>query len=104
MGWALDHDILFCREIVSYDIYKYKSGSRERGVCLEKIALSLNSLEEPWFKVDQRALRDRFKKLLGQYITKKNEEQKASGIDVETTELDALREKTRMGSSIYPSY
>ena len=81
------------REIVSYDIYQYKSGSRERGVCLEKIALSLNSLDEPWFKVDQRALRDRLKKLLGKYITKNNEEQKSSGIDVETIELDALLEE-----------
>ena len=93
MDWTLDHDILFCREIVSYDIHQYKAGSRERITCMEKIAHCLNSLDEPWFKVDQRALRDRLKKLIGQYITKKNEQQKASGIDVETTELDGLLEE-----------
>ena len=87
MDWTREHDILFCREVIAHNMYQFKQGFRERGVCLEKIAVALNGLEEPWFKVDQRALRDRIKKLLGQYISKKNELDKASGVDVDEDEL-----------------
>ena len=44
-----------------------------------------------FFKVDQRSLRDRLKKLLKVFVEKKNKEEKASGIDTtEHTELDDL--------------
>ena len=93
MDWTNDHDIIFCREIIAHDLYQYKQGSREHGACLDKIALILNELDEPWFKVDQRALRDRLKKLLGKYSKSKNELEKASGIEVEEDELfDLLSE------------
>ena len=89
MDWSEDHDVIFCREIVASDLFKLKPGSRERGFCLEKIANGLIFfVEEPWFKVDQRSLRDHIKKLLAQFIKKKNEEEKAS--DVESTELNEL--------------
>ena len=53
MDWTNDHDIIFCREIIAHDLYQYKQGSREQnGACLDKIALILNELDEPWFKVD----------------------------------------------------
>ena len=90
MDWTEDHDVLFCREVIASDLFTHKPGSRERGACLEKIANCLNSLEMPWFKVDQRSLRDRIKKLLAQFTKKKNEEQRASGIDVEEKEIDGL--------------
>ena len=91
MDWSEDHDAVLCREVISCDLFQYKQGSREKGLCLEKIATSLNALEIPWFKVDPRSIRDRLKKLLGQYISKKNEEEKASGIAVETKEIDELQ-------------
>ena len=44
----------------------------------------------PWFKVDQRSLRDRLRKLLAQFVSNKNEEEKASGIHVEIRGIDEL--------------
>ena len=38
--------------------------------------------------MDPRSIRDRLKKLLGQYIAKKNKEEKASGIAVEAKEIE----------------
>ena len=64
MEWTLDHVIMFCREIVVHDLFQFKPASRERGACLEKIATALNAVTVIWFKVDQRALKDRIKKLL----------------------------------------
>ena len=90
MEWTVEHDVLFCREVIAFDLYHYKSGSKERGQCLDRISESLNSIENPYLKVDQRALRDRIKKLLKSYVDKRNKEEKASGVDVEHTELDDL--------------
>ena len=90
MDWTNEHDILLCREVVVNDPYEFKTGSRERGQCLDKIADILNAIQNPWFKVDQRSIRDRLKKLLKAFITKKNAEERASGINPEYSELDDL--------------
>ena len=91
MDWSEDHDVIFCREIVASDLFKLKPGSRERGSCLEKNCKLFNFFwKNHGLIVDQRSLRDRIKKLLAQFIKKKNEEEKASGIDVESTELNEL--------------
>lgn len=50
----------------------------------------MNVVKYQWFKVDQRSLRDRLKKITGSNCGKKNEEEKASIIEAETTELDEL--------------
>ena len=90
MEWTEEHELMFCREIVLHNLYQYKDGSRERGQCLDRIAESLNDLTTIWFKVDQRALRDKIKKLLQLYINKRNKEERGSGISPEHTELDDL--------------
>ena len=51
---------------------------------------SLNSIEEPWFKVDQRPLRDTRKELLKLYVEKRNKEMQDPEVEVEHTELDNL--------------
>ena len=81
--------MVFCREIMAFELYEYKPGSKERGPCIDRIAESLNSIEEPWFKVDQRSLKDRIKKLL-KYVEKRNKEMRASEVEEEHTELDDL--------------
>ena len=68
----------------------YKPGSKERGYCYDRIAESLNAINDVYFKVDQRALRDRIKKLLKFHVSKRNGEEKASGMEVEHSELDDL--------------
>ena len=59
MIWIEDHEILFCREVRLCNLYQYKDGSTERGQCLDRIAESLSAVPTIWFKVDQRALRDK---------------------------------------------
>ena len=75
---------------VSHDMYPHKDGSHERGKCLDRIAESLNYVSTIRLKDDQRASRDKIKKLLQLYITKGNKEECSSGISPEHTELDDL--------------
>ena len=94
MTWTSKHDVIFLREVLVSEMFKLKPGSRERGKCLDQISDSLNSVtQEIWFKVDQRSLRDRLKKLLDEFKRKKNFEEKSSGIAPEVTELDVLLEE-----------
>ena len=90
MEWTNVHDVMFCREVIAFEPFSHKPGSKERGQCLDRIAESLNAISEPYFKVDQRSLRDRIKKLIKSFVTKRNNEEKASGIEVEHSELDDL--------------
>ena len=73
MEWTTEHGMFFCREVKAFDVYQHKPGSKERGKCLDRIAESLNSTEQPWFKVDQKLLRDRIKKLLKLYVQKERD-------------------------------
>ena len=90
MLWTKNHDILLCREILVGEPYKFKCGSRERGHCWDTIANHLNSMREERFIVDQRSVRDRFTKLEKLHKRKMAEEEKASGISPEITEIDIV--------------
>ena len=90
MFWSPEHEISFVREVILHGLYQNKEGSRERGLCLDRIAENLHQIQTLLFKVDQRALRDKFKKLLQLFVAKKNQEEKQSGINPEHTELDDL--------------
>ena len=79
---------MLCREM-----YHHKDGSQERGQCLDQISESLNSVSTTWFKVAQQALKDKIKKLLQLYVTKRNKWELSSGISPEHTEFgDLLQE------------
>ena len=93
MTWTEEHDLLFLREMVVSNPFQFKGGSRERGKAMDAIADVLNAMKKPYFKVDQRALRDHLNKLLKEYRRKKAYEEGASGIDVEVTEIDTLLEE-----------
>ena len=90
MIWSEEQELMLYREIVLHDMRQHKDGSRERGQCLHRIAESLNFVSTIWFKVDQRALRDKIKKLLQLYVTKRKKEECSSGISPEHTELEDL--------------
>ena len=91
MYWTSEHEVMLLREILLVDLFCKKEGSRERGMCLEQIAANLNKCETLWFEVDQRALRDKLKKLLQLFVWKKNQEEKGSGLEIEPlTETDEL--------------
>ena len=52
----------------------------------------LNSIQQPQLKVTSRSIRDYLNSLLSKFKFKTNKELKASGIEVETTELNVLLE------------
>lgn len=58
----------------------------------DSIAAHLNSLNQPKFKVTGRAVCDRYTLLTSRNKQKLRDEEKASGIEIEETELDFLLE------------
>ena len=88
MAWTLEHDLLLCREILVLQPFQYKFGSREKGQCWDKIAKNLHSIENPKFSVDQRGVRERYAKIERHYRRKMADEERASGISPDKTELD----------------
>ncbi|XP_028390651.1 uncharacterized protein LOC114515568 [Dendronephthya gigantea] len=94
MFWTEEHDIMLCREILAVDPFTgTKKGTVQRGAKWNEIVHNLMKIENPKFIVDQRGVRDRYT-LLSQKLKKKlREEEEASGIDTEMTEVeDALED------------
>ena len=90
MKWTTDHDIEFCKEVLISKLFETKKKSIERGQVWETIAANLEKLEYPSFRVDQRSVRDRLRKLLLQFRKKERQERNASGIVPEQSELESL--------------
>ena len=89
MTWTDEHNVMLLREILLFEPWIQKHGSTERGQVWKRIAESLNQLERPLFRVDDRACRDHYKLLEKKFVRRINEEEKASGIaPEEETELD----------------
>jgi len=63
MVWTIDHDVLLLREILVLRPFAFKFGSRERGQAWDKIAATVNTLQQVRFSVDQRGVRERYAKL-----------------------------------------
>ena len=78
-----------CREILLIRPYQYSKGSKENAVGWQKITDNLNENLEN-FNVLTKAIRDHFNLLISKRKTKKNEEDRASGISVEEKEIDVL--------------
>ena len=71
-----------------FEPWNYKYSSKERGQCWERISESLNQLTEISFKVTQRSVQDHYQTLEKAYKKQKREEDGASGINPEETEVD----------------
>ena len=93
MEWSRQNDVLLCTEIRVRQSYKFKKCSNERGKIWTEIASTLNSNEEVKFHVTQRGVRERYEGLKAKYLEKIKNEEKASGISPEVTELDSLLEE-----------
>ena len=93
MKWTVEHDLTLCGEVLLQEPFKHPKNSKERGEVWSNIAVNLNSLENPSFKVSKRSVRDRLTLLQTKYKGKIREEEKASGIDCEETPLDAAIEE-----------
>ena len=61
MFWTAEHDVLMCREILAVNPFTgTKKGTVQRGTKWNEIVDNLMKIENPQFKVDQRAVRDRY--------------------------------------------
>ena len=78
------HDITLRRAV---EPYQYPYRSKERGNVWNNIAINLNSLDHPRFKVSKRSVRDRLTLLITQYKAKVCIEQNAFGISCQESEL-----------------
>ena len=61
LEWTKDHDIIFLRELLLFELWNYKYGSKERGNCWERISESLNQLTDSfqsYTKIRSRPLSD----------------------------------------------
>ena len=86
MKWSVKHDTIFGRELLSWELWKYCSGTREQGNCLDEICKILNNIKEPKFCVSQKGLRERDSK------ARKREAERGSGISPEYREIDQIME------------
>lgn len=93
MEWSDKHDITLCREVLVMEPYQYPYRSKERGDVWNNIAINLNGLDHPRFKVNKRSVRDRLTLLITKYKAKVREEENASGISCEESELDQALEE-----------
>ena len=55
MEWTNQHDVLFSRGVIAFDLLTHKPGSKEPGQCYYLIAESLNAVKYVYFNVDQGA-------------------------------------------------
>ena len=93
MKWDDVKDGILVKEILLFEPWNHKHGSEERGKCWERISESLNNLPDVYFKVTQRSVRDRYNTLEKKFKQKNREEEKASGITPDESDLDkALRD------------
>lgn len=88
MEWTDKHDITLCREVLVMEPHQYPYRSKERGDVWNNIAINLNGLDHPRFKVNKRSVRDRLTLLITKYKAKVCKEQNASDISCEESELD----------------
>ncbi|KAK2564477.1 hypothetical protein P5673_011919 [Acropora cervicornis] len=89
MIWNEEKDELLCREIFAVDVFSgTKRSTVAKGAKWEKVAENLNKQQDVFFKVDKRAVRDRYNNLSRELRKKIKNEEKASGIETEMTNLE----------------
>ena len=93
MEWSDKHDLVLCREVLAMEPYQHPYRSKERGDVWNQIAINLNGLDHPKFKVNKRSVRDRLTLLITKHKAKIRQEKNASGITCEETELDQALEE-----------
>ena len=82
-----------CQEVLDIEPYQFKLRSPERGKAWETISSHLNATSSPKFRVTPRSVRDRYNLLTKKFQARLNEEEKASGIAGNNSELDDLLEE-----------
>ena len=87
--WTESYNVALVREVLLFEPWLRRHGMPERGQIWKHIAESLNQIQEPCFKVDDRSVRDHYKLLEKRFNKKTSKEEKATGIvPPEESELD----------------
>ena len=96
MVWSTVHDEMLCREILVVDPFTWtKRGTVARGTCgkWEEVAENLNKIQQVYFKVDKRAVRDRYNLRSKDLRNKLKREEKESGMETAMTEVEMALEE-----------
>ena len=89
MIWNEEKDELLCREILVVNVFcGTKRSTVARGAKWEKVAENLNKFQHVYFQADKRAVRDRYDNLARDLRKQIKNEEKASGIGTEMTNLE----------------
>ena len=80
MEWTEHHDSYLIREILTVEPFNFKPSTVKKGQAWSQIADILNSVENLKFRVNQRAVRERYALLEKAFLRKLREEEKATGI------------------------
>ncbi|PFX14801.1 Retrovirus-related Pol polyprotein from transposon 17.6 [Stylophora pistillata] len=91
--FAMERLHSYVYEILATDPFKYKPQTQQPSNLWNSIVDHLHDVKNPAFSVTQRAVKDKFNLSKEKFIAKKKEQDKASGIDVEVTEIDMLLEE-----------
>ena len=86
---------MLCREILVVDpLTGSKKGTVARGTKWEEVvAENLNKIQQVYFKVDKRTVRDRYNLLSKELRNKLKRESKESGIETDLTEVEMALEE-----------
>ena len=89
MLWTESHNFALEREIIQFKPWFHRHGTPEHGQIWNRTAESLNQIQEPCFKVDNRSVRYHYKLIEKRLNKKISNEEKAIGIaPPEESELD----------------
>ena len=78
--WKKQHKLALLREILVAEPYQHKIGSKERGASWASVAENLNRSGQE-FRVNNRSVREKFTKLLEEWLKTEKDESLASGIE-----------------------
>ena len=94
MVWTEVHDELLCREIIGVDVFTgTKKGTTKRSAKWAEVVENLTDVEAVHFKVDNRAVRDRYNLLSCNLRRKLKKEVKESGIAVQMSGVERALEE-----------
>ena len=80
MQWNESHNNALVKEILLFEPWLHRHGTPERGQIWKRIAESLNQIQEPCIKVDDRSVKGHYKLLEKSFNEKTSDEEKATGI------------------------
>ena len=80
MQWNESHNVALVKEILLFEPWLHRHGMPERGQIWKRIAESLNQIQVPCFKVDDRSVKDHYKLLEKSFNEKTSNEEKATAI------------------------